>query len=267
MSRSSVVTLTRSELKKIGSTRLWWGLLIGAVVWTILWAVLSAAFAGVEPGGGQPAAPPLDTPEAIRGVYAAAAFTGAYIFATILGITGMTGEYRYQTITPTFLVHPKRRAVVGAKMLAHLVVGVVFGVVGVLTAVVAGGATILARGFELGFGLDGVWSSMGLTVVAVAIWTLVGIGIGTLIRNQIVAILVVVFITFLVEPLLTFSLNAADLGDIPKYLPSSASTALLSPAEVGFELLEWWQGGLLLLAYALVFAGLGVLLSVRRDVS
>ena len=40
-------------------------------------------------------------PEAIRTVYASAAFSGAYIFAMILGITGMTGEYRYQTITPT----------------------------------------------------------------------------------------------------------------------------------------------------------------------
>ncbi len=267
MSGSSTRALARSELKKILTTRLWWGLLLGAIGWTILWAVLSAAFAGVEPGGGQPASPPLDTAEAIRSVYAAAAFTGAYIFAMILGITGMTGEYRYQTITPTFLVHPKRQDVVGAKMIAHLVVGLGFGVVGVLTAVVSGGVTILARGFELGFGLEGVWSSIGLTVVAVALWTLVGIGIGTLIRNQIAAILTAVFITFLVEPLLSFALNAADLGSVAKYLPTSASTALLSPAEVGVEYLAWWQGGLLLLVYALVFAGLGLALSVRRDVS
>ena len=267
MSQSSVATLVRSEFKKIGSTRLWWGLLIGAALWTILWAVFSAAFAGVDPGGGQPAAPPLDTPEAIRGVYATAAFTGAYIFAMILGIAGMTGEYRYQTITPTFLVSPKRTGVVVAKMLAHVVMGVVFGVVAVLTAVVTGGATILIRGFELGFGLDGVWASMVLTVVAVAIWTLVGIGLGTLIRNQIAAILIAVFITFLIEPLLSFALNAADLGWVAKFMPTSASTALLSPADVGFDYLVWWQGGIVLLAYAFVFAGVGMLLSLRRDVS
>jgi ABC-type transport system involved in multi-copper enzyme maturation permease subunit len=267
VSQSSVVTLVRSEFKKISSTRLWWGLLLGAVAWTLLWAVLSAAFAGVDPGGGQETSPPLDTPEAIRSVYGAAAFTGAYIFALILGIAGMTGEYRYQTITPTFLVSPRRTGVVGAKMIAHLVMGVVFGVVGVLTAVAAGGATILIRGFELGLGLDGVWASIGLTVVAVAIWTLVGIGIGTLIRNQIAAILIAVFITFLVEPLLSFALNAAELGSVAKFMPTSASTALLSPAEVGFDYLVWWQGGIVLLGYALLFAGLGMLLSLRRDVS
>lgn len=267
MSTPSTATLVRSEFKKISSTRLWWALLLGAVGWTILWAVLSAVFSGVDPGGGQETSPPLDTAEAIRGVYAASAFTGAYIFALILGITGMTGEYRYETITPTFLVHPKRTGVVGAKMLAHLVMGLIFGAVAVLTAIVSGGATILIRGYDLGFGLDGVVASLALAVAAVAIWTLVGIGLGTLIRNQITAILIAVFITFLVEPLLSFALNAADLGSVAKFLPTTASTALLSPADVGIDYLVWWQGGIVLLAYAGLFAALGMLLSVRRDVS
>lgn len=264
---TSMNTLVRAEVKKISSTRLWWGLLIGVVVWTALWAMVTASFAGVDPGNGQPTSPALDTDTAIRGVYAAAAFTGAYIFAMILGITGMTSEYRYQTITPTFLVHPRRQAVVGAKMIAHLAMGVVYGVVGVLAAIAVGGATILIRGYELGFDAEDLWTSIALSVVAVAIWTLVGIGIGTLIRNQIVAILVAVFIVFLIEPLLTFLLNGIDLGDVAKFLPTTASTALLSPADMGFAFLDWWQGGLVLAAYALVFAGLGMLLSVRRDVS
>ena len=108
---------------------------------------------------------------------------------------------------------------------------------------------------------------MALTVVAVAIWTLVGIGLGTLIRNQIAAILIAVFITFLIEPLLSFALNAADLGGVAKYMPTSASTWLLSPADVGVDYLVWWQGGIVLLGYSLLFAGVGMLLSVRRDVS
>ena len=267
MSQATVGTLVRAEFKKISSTRLWWGLLLGAVVWTILWALLTAGFAGVDPGGGQPTSPGLDTAEGIRGVYATASFTGAYIFAMILGISGMTGEYRYQTITSTFLVYPKRTLVVWAKMIAHLGMGLVFGLVAVVTAIVAGGVVIVIRGFDLGFGSEDLWTSVGLGVVAVAIWTLMGIGIGTLIRNQIAAILVAVFITFLLEPLLTFGLNAADLGDVAKYLPTTASSALLSPAELGFAYLDWWQGGLVLAAYALLFAGLGTLLSLRRDVS
>jgi len=266
VSQSSVVTLVRSEFKKISSTRLWWGLLFGAVAWTLLWAVLSAAFAGVDPGGGQETSPPLDTPEAIRSVYGAAAFTGAYIFALILGIAGMTGEYRYQTITPTFLVSPRRTGVVGAKMIAHLVMGVVFGVVGVLTAVAAGGATILIRGFELGLGLDGVWASIGLTVVAVAIWTLVGIGIGTLIRNQIAAILVSILYVFVGDPLIAGGLSLADVDGAVPYTPNNVSAAVVG-AFAGFDLLTWWAGLLMLLAYGVLIALLGWAIGRRRDIA
>lgn len=266
MSSPSVVALVRSEFKKIRSTRLWWGLLIGAVVFTAIQAVATAAFAGMEQGG-QPPTPTLDTAEAIRGVYSVAAFAGTYIFALILGITGMTGEYRYQTITATFLVAPRRSRVVTAKMLAHLVMGLLYGVMGVLAALLSGGITIAIRGYGLGYGAEGLWSSAGLAVLAIAIWTVLGIGIGTLIRNQIAAILVAVFITFLIEPIATFALGAAGYDNVVKWLPTNASAALMTPGDSFLEYLDWWVGGLVLAGYALVLAGLGVLLSVRRDVT
>ena len=268
MSHTSVATLVRAEFRKISSTRLWWGLLIGAVVFTAFQAGFTTAFAGVEPGAGQPASPALDTGEAIRSAYGFAAFGGTYIFALILGITGMTGEYRYQTITPTFLVSPKRSRVVTAKMLAHLVMGVVYGVVGLVTALVVSGIVIKIRGFDLGYGTDGLLASMALAVVAVAIWTVLGIGIGTLIPNQIVAILVAIFITFLVEPLLSLLFGAVDaLEGIARFLPTNASSALIEPATTIVDYLDWWAGGLVLLGYAVVLAGLGLLLNIRRDVS
>ena len=115
-----MTVLVRSELRKISSTRLWWGLLIGAVLYTVIQAAANAALAGRDTGAGQPASAALDTAQAIRTVYATSAFQGSYIFAMILGITGMTGEYRYQTITPTFLATPRRERVVVAKLVAHL---------------------------------------------------------------------------------------------------------------------------------------------------
>ncbi len=141
---STATGLVRSELHKIRTTRLWWGLLLGAVVYTLIQAAANAALAGQEPGNGQPASAALDTAQAIRTVYAGSAFQGAYIFAMILGITGMTGEYRYQTITPTFLATPRRSRVVLAKMAAHLLVGIGYGVVCVVAALVVGGAVIVA---------------------------------------------------------------------------------------------------------------------------
>lgn len=266
MSKMSVVTLVRSEFKKISSTRLWWGLLLGALVFTAIQAGATAAFAGVEQGGQSPT-PALDTAEGIRAVYAVSAFSGTYIFALILGIAGMTGEHRYQTITATFLVAPRRSRVVTAKMLAHLVMGLVYGVGGVLSALLSGGITIAVRGHDLGYGADGLWSSAGLAALAIAIWTVVGIGIGTLIRNQILAILVAVFITFLIEPIATFALDAAGYASVVRWLPTNASAALMNPGDSLLDYLDWWVGGLVLTGYALVLAGLGVLLSVRRDVT
>jgi ABC-2 type transport system permease protein len=259
--------LVRSELTKILTTRLWWGLLIGVVLFAGLQAAASAAFAGVDPGAGQPTTPGLDDAGSLRGVYAAAAFSGAYIFALVIGVTGMTSEHRYETATPTFLATPRRVRVVVAKAVAHLVVGVGYGLVAVLTAFLAGGLVILLRGHDLGLTSPGLWRAVALAVLAVALWTLVGIGIGTLIRNQVAALLVAVAVTFLVEPLVSLGLYAADLDAVGKFLPSTASSAVTSPPSVYGELLPWWAGALVLGAYAALFAAVGVWLSVRRDVT
>lgn len=262
-----MTSLLRAELKKITSTRLWWGLLLGALAFSAIQSVANAVVAGMDPGGGQGTLPGLETAEAVRSVYPMAMFSGTYIFALVLGITGMTGEYRYQTITSTFLVSPHRSRVVVAKILAHAVIGVVYAVLGLLVVLVAGGTTMAIRGYGLGLDADRLWVTMGLAVLAVAIWTVLGIGIGTLIRSQIAAIVIAILITFLIEPLLTFALAAADMDWLVKWLPSNASSALMAPGDVMLDYLEWWAGGVVLLAYGLVLAGLGVVLSVRRDVS
>lgn len=259
--------LLRAELRKILSTRLWWALLIGALAFSGIQSVASAILAGMEAQPGAPAQPGLDTAEAVRSVYPMAMFTGTYIFAMVLGITGMTGEYRYQTITSTFLVSPRRSRVVVAKILAHGLMGAVYAVAGLLTVLVVGGVTMTIRGYGLRLDADRLWVTMGLAVIAVAIWAILGIGIGTLIRSQIAAVMTGVLITFLIEPLVTYALAAADLDWVVKWLPSNASSALMAPANTLLDYLDWWTGGLVLLAYGLVLAGLGIVLSVRRDVS
>lgn len=262
-----MTALVRAELRKIISTRLWWALLIGALAFSGIQSVANAVVAGIGPGPGTPAMPGLDTPEAVRSVYASALFSGTYIFAFVLGITGMTGEYRYQTITSTFLVSPRRSRVVVAKIAAHAAMGVLYGLAGLVVVLLAGGITMTVRGYGLGWGAERLWATMGLAVVAVAIWSVLGIGVGTLIRNQVAAIVAGVLVTFLVEPLVTYLLAAADLDSLVKWLPSNASSALMAPGTTTLTYLDWWVGGLVLVGYGIVLATLGVLVSVRRDVS
>ena len=83
--------LIRAEFLKLTSTRLWLGLLAGALIYTALSAAASAAFAGVDGGFGG-ASPGLDTIDALRNVYGFSTFGGTYLFAAILGVTAMTGE-------------------------------------------------------------------------------------------------------------------------------------------------------------------------------
>lgn len=263
----SAKDLVRSELTKALTTRLWWGLLIGVVLYTAGQAGLTAGFAGVDPGAGQPASPGLEETEAVRGVYAGSTFNGAYIFALILGITAMTGEYRYQTVTSTFLATPRRSRVVLAKYAAHLLLGAGYGVAAAVAAFTVGGMVVLTREGTLGLGAEGLWQAVALAVVAVGIWTLVGIGVGTLLRNQVAAILVGVAVAFLVEPLIGFALSALDLEAVARFLPTLASNAMTSPPDIFGNLLPWWGGALTLLGYAGVFGLLGVLVSVRRDIT
>jgi ABC-type transport system involved in multi-copper enzyme maturation permease subunit len=260
--------LVRSELRKITSTRLWWALLLGALVFSALQSGVTAAFAGLESAGpGAPGMPGPDTAEGVRSIYPMAMFTGTYILALVLGITGMTGEYRYQTITATFLVTPRRPRVVVAKILAHMLMGLLYGVLATVVVLVVGGTVLALRGHGLGWGADRLWPTVLLAIIAVAVWTVLGIGLGTLIRSQIAAIVVGILVTFLIEPLLTVALSAADLDWLVKWLPSNASSALMQPGDVLLDHLDWWLGGLVLLGYGLVLAAVGVVLSVRRDVS
>ena len=110
---------------------------------------------------------------------------------------------------------------------------------------------------------------MVLAAVACAVWAVFGLGLGTLIRNQIVALLTAVGFAVLAGPLLGLALNAAHAGAVAQYLPNQASAALVQGTTGGVEqtLLPWWGGALVLLAYGLVFAAAGVVVTTRRDVT
>jgi ABC-2 type transport system permease protein len=106
-------------------------------------------------------------------------------------------------------------------------------------------------------------------IVAAAIYGIFGVGLGALLRNQVAAVVGLVIYLFVAEPI---------LSSIPKvraaypYLPGGAASALTQTTDPdatpgGYTLLHAWQGGVLLLAYGIVFAVLGSLLTVRRDVT
>jgi ABC-2 type transport system permease protein len=251
-----MIRLVRAEWTKLFTTKVWLGLLLGACVMVAGFAVLLTAFAG-EPESGLPA---VGTPQYEEIALATAA--NANVLFLILGIIGMTQEYRHRTATPTFLTTPRRGRVVVAKLLAYALAAVPFAllVVAVNYGVVAVHAG--ARGSAPALDVDNL-TALGSSGLALVIYAVLGVGIGALLRNQVGAIVGGLVYLFVVEPVIR---QIPATSGAYKWMPGGALEALTATLQ-GPELLEAWQGALLLLGYGLLAALLGTLLAVRRDVT
>ena len=267
---TATVRIVRSELRKLLSTRLWWGLLVGLLAFSVVGVVATAALAGRDLQGQGASVPPLSDPATVRLVYGAGIQT-AYLCALALGVIAMAGEFRHRTITATLLGEPRRGRLVAAKAVALSAVALGYGVANAVVSVGVGATVITVRGASPQLTGDGVPRAVALGVLAVALWALIGFGVGTLVRNQVLALFAAIGVASLADPLLSLLLNVVDAGEAARFLPSQATTALLSPATtaggVTSTYLPWWGGALVLLGYAVVSAALGAAVTLRRDIT
>ncbi len=250
-----MIRLVRSEWTKLFTTRVWLGLLLGSCVMVAGFAALLTAFAGNPQSG----IPPVGSE-----VYEELAFATAanvVVLFLILGIIGMTQEFRHKTAVPTFLTTPRRGRVVVAKLVAYALAAVPFALVvlavNYLVVVLHAGA----RGAVPSLTGDNL-RILGSSGLALAIYAVIGVGLGALLRNQVGAIVGGLVYLFVVEPVIR---QIPATSGAYKWMPGGALEALTATFQ-GPDLLEPWQGGLLLLGYGLVAALVGTLLAVRRDV-
>ncbi len=125
----------------------------------------------------------------------------AAIFIILLGVIGMAGEWRHGTITSTVLAAPDRIRLLGAKMLSYAAAGALLSLIVTLTIMLVGSVILSIRDEQTAaFSdlLDVLWRNL---LVATLVGAL-GVGIGALLRNQIVAIVGVLFVAFVLEPTL-----------------------------------------------------------------
>ncbi|MDQ3886411.1 MAG: ABC transporter permease [Actinomycetota bacterium] len=271
--RSALARLVRAEYRKIFSTKLWWGLLIPVVLTALLFNLAGSGFANLV--ADQPGEAELPFVPVTLGL--TMGFTAT--FAAIFGALAVSSEHRHRTITTTLLTGSSRQAVFGAKLVAHSSIGLLYAL-----------ATVLFGALGAGIGGGGL-SDPGtfFTVashgcLAVLLWTMLGIGVGSLIGNQVAAVLTLVLYSLIVEPLIGTLLTAAKIQAVTDYLPDGATSALTTdlairqfaggavPAELGaglstFASVPWWVGGLLLTGYTMLLVGLGAVAGVRRDIT
>ena len=273
----TLTAVTRSETTKQFTTSIWWVLAIVLVAYVgftaaVLGFVFTASATGALPGDG-PQIPADNLPSTL---YSTATAVG-YVFPLLIGTLMVTTEFRHKTLTPTFLATPKRGLVLWAKLLVGILLGVLFGVIGVVSSVAPSAGFLAGSGLETGLASPDTWALFGRMILAFVLWVLIGVGVGALVRNQVGAIVGVLVFTQFLEPVGRAAAAFVEgLSDITRFLPGAASDALVGSSVFdmgmattgsGAEPLEWWVGGLVLLAYGAVLVYLGYLVSWRRDVS
>jgi ABC-type transport system involved in multi-copper enzyme maturation permease subunit len=244
-----VIAQTRAELLKIRSTRTTVGLLLG-LLGLVLLGVLLTGFLDERFSLSQ-----ADTQRDLLGIGSVAS-----LFAAIAGVLVICSEYRFGTIRPTVLFTPRRSRVLLAKLGAGMLAGLAFGVVAEGIAFGLGSAILSGRGIDLSLdGRDVALIVLGSTVGA-ALWAGIGLGLGSIVRNQVAAIVGLLAWVFVVDNLL-FGL----VPSVGRYTPSMATNALVGGTEA--DLVSPGTGAALLVVWAAVLVGAGIALTARRDVN
>src|SRR5262249_54303892 len=128
-------------------------------------------------------APHLTAAEDQRGLLNVGSIAG--IFSALAGGMLITSEYRHGTIKPTFLFDPRRSHVLAAKAAASLLTGVAFGLVGEALGYGIGALALHARGIPFALSTGQTVLLIGGGLAAVALWGVIGVAVGAIVRSQV----------------------------------------------------------------------------------
>jgi ABC-2 type transport system permease protein len=243
----------RAELLKVRSTRMWIGLLAGALAFVAL-NLVAQLFAPASQG-----APGLGTQQGMRSLWASAG--SGSIFALLLGVTAMTAEYRFKTISITFIATPRRAQVVLAKIGALAVVGFLFAVSCAVLALVLALSLLPLKDHAV-LPASTIAAILVGAIVGSTLYAVIGVAVGSLVTNQIAATLGALIWVILIEGLIV-----AFLPSVGKWLPGGAANSMLQMNAFGHDLLNPWLGALVFCGYAVVFVVVATQTTLRRDIT
>lgn len=184
-----------------------------------------------------------------------------------LAVLFMSSEYATGMIRSTMNAVPRRLPAFAAK-------AIILAVISYLISATAGVATFLiampvfqGMGFDLDWSTDGVLYSIltgGLYVAGVA---LIGLSLGTLLRNSAGGITVLVGIFFVLSIAAGFmTLIPGEFWKyVPQYIPSEAGGRFLSIGHTD-GVIDPWHGGLIFLGYVLLSLIPAMIALKKRDV-
>jgi len=267
-----VINAVRAELLKMRTMPGVWVCFGLTFPLTVLFILLIFASAGGFPGHTFYFAHTLNQKRLLLG----AGYLGMTFLAPIVGVICITSEYRQKTITSTLVGTPVRSRVLGAKIVVTAYWTVLMVILSLIVALAVGVPWNSALGGSTSSIIDQAGAVIPGLLAASILLGLFGLGFGVLVRNQVAGILITIGTTFILEGIL-IALARAIFHYNLNWLPSSASAALAGAVARtgGFgggnghaaQLLPWWQGGLVMLAWGLVPLTIGFYTTFRRDVT
>jgi ABC-2 type transport system permease protein len=256
--------LLKAELLKISYQRAMWGLLLAAVLFSALGTGASAfaidRFSEDLAGGTLSETPYVDA------VYANA--VSGYIFAMLVGVLIVAGEFHHGTAVATFIAVPKRSRVLLAKMVAAGIAGLVLQGVAAAMGFLGGYLALLAYPDAASPSIDIFINTSLASLVSGVVLGILGAAIGALVRSQVLALVGVLLWLFAIEPIVIVL-----LPEIANYSLTGLITGIIS-LDLQTEALNVDFGAylppltatLFLFGYAVVFALVALISSMRRDI-
>lgn len=229
--------LIRTEWLKLATTRGPWATIAGLFALTA--AITPIAMSEAGQGDRSP------TADALEALAIGPGFMATLVLL-ILGALGATSEYRHRTIVTTYLIAPRRRQVLAAKLVAYATLG---AAVAALAVAIAFPTVLLMAGNDgIHVGSDAHVIGLAAAIVAAgALASVCGVAAGSILRNQTAAILVILVWTLLVEQFFG--------GFFPPVLPFGATLAAVGMGGEGgpgvtsaFVVLVAWAAALVVVA-------------------
>jgi hypothetical protein len=237
-----MTSLIRGELIKVRTTRTALGFAVASVL--LVLALVLISFLASDP---RTAADKRDALN-VGGVLS--------VPLLIFGIVGATGEYRHRTIAPAVLIAPGRIRLTIARLIAYVITAFAVGLAMVIVAL-AIGLPLAGSGEDLRAGDIVAVAGGGLVVTTLV--TALGVGVGVLVRNQVVGVVGALIWLFILAPV---------LGLIDEQLPNYTTlpAAGVAGGSGGASDISFVTAVLVLIAWAAAFVAVGLLVERRRDV-
>jgi len=285
-----VTGLIRGELLKIRTTNTWWLFGLGIVGFTALALLINCIVANETLGSPPPDVSGMNPEEAAdsqatfaaqssvitqaANIYTSGQFFGG-LFVLLLGMLLITNEFYHQTATATFLTTPHRSAVVTAKLITGVAFAAGFWVIITAIDLTVGAIFLNSQGYSPSLGEWDVQRAILFNLLVFILWSILGVGFGALIRNQVGAV-----VTGTLLYLIGTQLAQAVFFLIHEYVikedwvltsmvvvPAVAAQVLTSPTQLYPESPEYWVGGIVLLAYGVFAGAVGTYIMRIRDIS